>query len=659
MDNENPLSQDKRTCQLNTQLDKDELVLRSFSGTEAIGENFEFFVEALSPNPSVKFDRALGRPCSIKFKLFDGSFRFFNGILTRGQWVGGEEPYYHYRIVMRPWLWLLGYRADCRIFRNKNVKAIIEEVFNKAGFGLKDFEFRTTDNYDTIKYCAQYRETDLDFVTRLMEQWGIYYYFEHNADGSHKMVLADSLSSHNPIEKLNKGLPPFGQMSTEDKQINQWLDDWTSDRRFRSGRITYNDYDYTNPPKILKCDKETAESYEHSKFELYDYPGKYDEEKKGKKAAQIRLEAEQALDHRRYATGQAPSLFPGGLVEVKKIIDFNEQPVGDENTQYLVVRAGHQFGTQYYRSTGPGRSSQPGSEAYSGTYEFQPFDRPFRMLPVTPKPRIYGIQTAKVVGKEGDENEEISTDEHGHIWVQFYWDREPKKSCPVRCAQPWSGDHWGHQFIPRIGMEVVVEYLEGDPDRPLVSSCVYNGTHHVPYTLPENKTQSGCKSKSTIGGNGYNELMFEDKKGSELFRMHAEKDQLVLVNNNVTENVGGDETITVGTVQSGGNFTLNAFQSVTINVGPTGAPPLTQIKMDTSSITLSVGPEGLLAQIKMDASGVTISGTPVSQLMVQPSGITTMTPTLMFGIGPAVFTSQVTIPIATIGAGTVGPLPLI
>ena len=602
-----PPSQDLRICQLITQLEKDELVLRSFSGSEGLGENFEFFVDALSPNPKVKFDKALGLPCSIKLQMRDNKLRFFNGILSGGQWMGMAETYYQYKIVIRPWLWLLGYRADCRIFLRRDVTQIIEEVFTKAGFGAgKDFEFQT-EKYDPIDYCVQYRETDLAFVTRLMEQWGIYYYFKHNEDGTHKMVLVDSLSKHKMIAELAEGLRYY-PISSREKRPNQWLDNWNSDRCFRTGMVTYKDYDYLEPPKNLKSYKEASESYTHSKYDWYDYPGKYDEQEKGTKVAQIRLEADQALDHRRFATGEAPSLFPGGLVNISNIVDAEDKPVGDENKEYLVVRVGHQFGTQHYQSTAPLDLKR---EAYYGTCEFQPADRPFRMPPRTNRPRIYGIQTAKVVAKEGDDGEEISTDEHGHIWVQFYWDREPKKSCPVRCAQPWSGDHWGHQFIPRIGMEVVVEYLEGDPDRPLVSGCVYNGTHHLPYTLPDNKTQSGYKSNSTKGGGGYNEVMFEDKKGSELFRIHAQKDQLVLVNNNVTENVGGDETITVGTEKSGGNFTLNAVKTVTVNVGPSGSPQ-TQLIMDTSSITLNVGPGGSMSQIVMNQTSITMKSTQIT-----------------------------------------------
>jgi type VI secretion system secreted protein VgrG len=295
-----------------------------------------------------------------------------------------------------------------------------------------------------------------------------------------------------------------------------------------------NDYDYLKPPKKLRASKETSELYVRSRWEVYDYPGKYEDQDKGEQFAQFRLEAEQALDRRRNAGGDAPSLFAGGLVTLEK------HPTSAENKEYLIVRASHHFGNQSYGSSAEG--DEPG---YNGTYELLPSDRPFRTVPLTPKPRIHGIQTAKVVAKKGEDKEEISTDEHGHIWVQFYWDREPKKSCPIRVAQSWASKQWGEQFIPRIGMEVVVEFLEGDPDRPLVTGCVYNGDNKVPYALPDHKTQSGLKSDSSKGHNGYNEFMFEDKKSHELIRMHAQKDHEVTVRNSEKWTIGNDRKTTI------------------------------------------------------------------------------------------------------------------
>jgi type VI secretion system secreted protein VgrG len=257
-------------------------------------------------------------------------------------------------------------------------------------------------------------------------------------------------------------------------------------------------------------------------------------------------------------------------------------------------------------------------------------------------------------------------DKLGRILVQFYWDRKNKPSRRVRVAQVWAGSNRGALFTPRVGDEVLIAYEEGDPDRPIVIGSVYNGTNTVPMTLPDKKVKSGILTQSSTGGGGYNMLLFDDTKGAEKVKLRSQKDLMFKALNNEqrdilnsqTENIGQDETINVGFPDGSGNFTLNALNTVTINVGPKSMP-LTQLIMDTSSITLNVGPGGILAQIVMSAAGVTISGTPASQLMVQPSGIMTTTPTLTFTYGPALFASVVTIPTAVIGAGTVGPLPLL
>jgi len=527
------LSQSERVAEFKTPLGENALVLFNMEGTELLGGLFEFNIDTLSEQENIDFDKALGQGCTLKLKAYKGKERTYHGILTQAQWIGKLEDFYHYKIVLRPWLWMLGHKADCRIFLDKDVKDIIKDVFTKAGFN--DFEFRTNGDYEKIPYCVQYRETDLAFVSRLMEQYGIYYFFEHS-DGKHTLTLADSRSSHKAIAALPK--VPFAPMSDSELRVEQHLYSWISERRFRTGKVQFNDYDYLKPKKNLLAPSEASEKYTHAKLEVYDFPGKYDDEDKGKKLSRFRLEAEQAADHRRIIEGDASSLYPGGLVTVEK------HPTAAENKEFLVVRADHSFSSHHYRSTKPdapdAASAEDGEEdqVYHGYYEFQPSDRPFRMLPHTPKPRIHGIQTAKVVGKKGEENEEISTDEHGRIWVQFFWDRDPNLTCPIRVAQVWASKKWGGIFIPRVGMEVVVEFLEGDPDRPLVVGTVYNGDNKVPYDLPDNKTVAGWKSDSSKGGNGYNELVFEDKKSSENIRMHAEKDHNVTVRNSETWTIG-------------------------------------------------------------------------------------------------------------------------
>jgi type VI secretion system secreted protein VgrG len=595
------LSQANRMAALKTPLGDDVLVLKSFSGAEGLGELFEFQVDAFSEERSIDFDDALGQACTVKLKTYQGKERFFCGMLTHAQWAGVEKQYFNYKLTLRPWFWLLAHRANCRIFLDKDVKKIIEDVFTDAGYSNgTDFKFRTHGNYDNIEYCVQYRETDYAFVSRLMEQYGIYYYFQHT-DGQHTMILADSLASHDPIENLPQ--VPFhferGKFDRNEQQLNEWV----SDRRFRSGKVEYNDYDYLKPPKNLRAPYEAPK---RAKFEIYDYPGKYDDQDKGKQFAQFRLEAEQAVDDRRMTDGDAPSLFPGGVVEVE------EHPISGENQEYLVVRAGHRFGTQYYGSVREPLDA-PG---YSGTYELLPRKRQFRNLPLTPKPRIYGIQTAKVVAKKGEDGEEISTDEHGRIWVKFYWDREPQKTCPIRVAQIWASKQWGGQFIPRIDMEVVVEFLEGDPDRPLVTGCVYNGDNKYPYQLPDNKTQSGVKSDSSKGHDGYNELMFEDKAGSELVRLHAQKDLESVIEHDETRKIGNDQTLSIQGNQSeeiqesrsvkvAMNDSLTVLMNQSVNVGTVHAlTAMTAITLTCGASSITLLPSSII----INSPSIVLSG---------------------------------------------------
>jgi len=604
------LKQDTRAAQLDTPLGDNVLVLSSFTAAEALSELFEINVDALSETENIDFDKAIGRSCTIRQTTYDDKIRYYNGILTSARQLGRSQDLFHYSLVLRPWSWLLGRKADCRIFLQQDVKEIISDVFKKAGF--TDFAFRTTHDYHKIPYCVQYRETDLAFCNRMMEHYGIYYFFEHT-NGKHTLVMADSRTSHKPIRDLKK--LPLNPRHPGENQQQQHVHSWASDRRLRTGKVHFNDYDYLKPGKNLKAPKESAEKYAHSRLEIYDYHHKYDEKDKGENHAQFRLEAEQALDQRRSLHGDAPSIHPGALVTVER------HPISSENQEYLIVGARHMFSSQQYRSGG-GQG-----DAYSGSYDFLPSSRPFRSLPKTPKPRIYGIQTAKVVAREGEDGQEISTDKHGHIWVQFHWDREPKKSCPVRVAQSWAGKGWGAIFIPRVGMEVVVDFLEGDPDRPLVTGCVYNGDNEVPYTLPDNKTMTGWKTDTSKHDGGYNEFVFEDKEKKQKIRMHAERDHDVTVENAETWTIGkrfspsagspsrsttiknGDDQLTVESgnqsVKVAKTISITADVSITLKVGQS------MVSITPGSITLHS------PVINVTADGpVNIMGTPVNVVPV-------------------------------------------
>jgi type VI secretion system secreted protein VgrG len=607
------LSQDKRIAVLSTPLGRDVLVLARFEGSEGLSELFEYRIEALSEQENIDFDRAVGRNCSVKFSSYDGAERFFNGVLTEAQWLGVRGAYYAYRLVLRPWLWLLSNTADSKIYDKMTPPDIIKKVFSDGGF--TDFQLKLTEGYPTLEYCVQYRQTDLAFVSRLMEQYGIYYFFEHSSD-KHTLVLADSKSSHSPVPGVDK--IPYIPLTDSDRRKEEHLYQWASERRFRTGKVTLNEYDYKQPSARLLVEQKASERYNKADLEVYDYPGQYEKRNDGEKLAKVRLEADQAQDHRRRASGDAVSLFPGGLTRLQ------DHPASSENVQHLVVRASHSYTAEHYRSGGSGSG-----EPYFGNYEFLPSDRPYRAPLITPRPLVHGPHTAKVVGKEG---EEIDVDELGRITVQFHWDRDRKPSRRVRVAQMWSGKQWGWQVIPRIGQEVVVEFLEGDPDRPLVTGTVYNAEYKYPYELPSNKTQSGVKSDSTKGGGGYNEFMFEDKKEEEFVRLHAEKDYKVKVRNKETREIGdkfktpqgsasrettlrnGDDNLTVEkgdqNVDVAQTINITAGKKIELTVGSS------KITMDPQSITLQA------MQIKVTGTATVAIEAPMTD--VTGTGILTL-----------------------------------
>jgi type VI secretion system secreted protein VgrG len=507
------LDQAKRIAAFKTPLGDNVLVLESFDASEGLSELFEFRVEALSKEGDIDFDRILGSVCSVTLNLGQTGERSFSGIAVEAQAMGMRGDLYKYSFHLRPSLWLLTRTTNCFIWHDKTAMDIVQEVLRKREI---DFRNAASSNGPKLEYCVQYRETDFNLVSRLLESHGVYYYFEHTKN-VHQLVLADSASSHKP-------LPTGGTIDYEAKRSGalhfekRRIQSLSSGRRFRTGKVTLRDYNFKKPKADMTGDANGNEKYAKAQMEYYDYPGKYEERDDGKNYAKFRLEAEQAQDHRRFAMGDAPDLFPGGLVTLQKY------PNEAENKEYLIARCLHHFSMEAYRS----KSERDAAELrpYSGEYELHPNDRQYRALMITPKPVIHGPQTARVVARKGSDSEEIDVDDdgYGRIRVCFYWDREDARSCWVRVAQMWAGAKWGGQFIPRIGMEVVVEFLEGDPDRPLVVGAVYNGDNGYPYETPSNKTQSGVKTNSSKGGGGYNELMFEDKKSSETIRLHAQKD---------------------------------------------------------------------------------------------------------------------------------------
>ncbi|WMS44140.1 type VI secretion system tip protein TssI/VgrG [Acuticoccus sp. MNP-M23] len=561
-------TQDQRVAQLKTPLGKDVLNAVRFDGTEGLSTLFEFSVEAIGDKNPVDFDGAIGKNCTLSLHG-KTTARNFSGIMVGADWLGESDSHNLYRIVLRPWLWLLSRTSDSRIYHKKTTPQIIEDVFGKHGFS--DFTLKLTESYPPREYTVQYRESDLDFVCRLMEEDGIYYFFEHS-DMGHKLILADAKSSHTPVPNLPDIL--FVDRLVGIRTDSESFLDLTAARSFSAGKVALNDYDYGKPSAQMETSHNNPSGYTNDGLEIYDYPGRYTETGDGNRFAKVRLEAEQAGDKRRKAVGDVPAAYPGGLVRLKN------HPQDSENIEYLVVGCRHTFEAQDYRSTA---SAGDGRDPYNGAYELQPSDRQFRAPRSTPKPIVRGPQTAKVVGASG---EEIDVDAEGRILVQFHWDRQKDQSRRVRVAQAWAGKGWGAIMIPRIGQEVVVEYLEGDPDQPLVVGTVYNAEKTVPYDLPANKTKGGIKSNSSKGGSGYNEIVLEDKKDSEEIGIHAQKDMNIVILNSETREIGekftagtsrettlkkGDDALTLDTgsqtVDIARNQEVKAGQSITIEAG--------------------------------------------------------------------------------------------
>ncbi|MCO5093518.1 MAG: type VI secretion system tip protein VgrG [Bosea sp.] len=550
-----------------------------------MSELFTYNIEAASNTENADLQSIISEKCAIKFTLKNKSERILNGTLVDAQWLGKQDDLYIYRFTLKPWLWLLSQRADCRIFKNKTALDIIKEIFGKEGSA--SFDDRTSETLQPIDYCVQYRETDLDFVLRLMEQYGIYYYFQHS-EGDHKLVLCDSRSAHDLIQAAAE--PSFKgdasayafvpQGSRMPRSQVEHLTQWSTIRRLRTGKFELKDYDFEKSESDLTARAE--EGFPKAKsYEAYDYPAAYTKRDQGEHFARVMAQAEQARDDRRHAAGDAASLYPGALMKL------SDHPTGAENGEYLVVRATHAYGIQSYRS------SQRRDEAlYHGSYELQKSDRRFRAPLTTPRPTVYGPHTAKVVGeKNKGEEGDIDVDEYGRIWLRFHWDREDgSTSCRTRVAQMWAGKGWGGQVIPRIGQEVIVEYIEGNPDLPLVVGAVVNDQHRPPYDLPANKTQSGLRSESTdhVGfPDTYNEIKFEDLKGSEVLEMRSEKDHKVTVNN--------IETREIGEIFSGGGYSRettlkNGDDKLDVQSGKLDVEALTEINLKVGGSTIKMTP---------------------------------------------------------------------
>ena len=518
------------------------LLLRSMSGQEELGRLSEFQLEFISPRGDIRPAEILGKNISWLLRLEDGEPRYFNGFVTgfaeagEGSVAGFDAQIKHgffYRASVHPWLWFLTRTSNCRIFQNMDVLEIADKVFESYPFAhVKKVQLRS--DYPKREYNVQYRETDFNFVCRLFEQEGLYFAFEYD-NGRNTLVLMDSYGAHKTLPQLR--VPYYADKTgAHDKD---WIAAWSVSREIQPGKYTIDDFNYHTPRDRMTGEGVPATPKDHdlAEFEIYDYPGEYDLPGDGSVYARTRIEELHAKYEQFSGSGNVRLAAPG------KLLKLEEHPRSQYNAEYIITSVSYTASVGEYASGGSGGEFHCAIAAIAGA-------TPFRPARITPKPIIQGPQTAIVVGKAG---EEIHTDDDGlgRIKVQFHWDRYSKtdenSSCWVRVAQPIAGSGWGFLGLPRIGHEVVVEFLEGDPDHPLVTGSVYNEVLKPPYALPTEKTRTGFKSHSTKGGSSsnFNELRFEDKLGEEDIFIHAEKDQNTRIKHDQVKWVGNEDHLIV------------------------------------------------------------------------------------------------------------------
>ena len=532
-------TQDNRLLILDTPLGKDVLLLQELTGEEGISRLFTYELNLLAhENDSVVFSDIVGQKITITLSRPDGTSRYLSGYVSRfTQGATDDRMFTHYHAQVVPWLWFLTRQADCRIFQNMAVPDIISQVFNL--FDFKDFRLSLKNTYPQLEYCVQYRETSFNFVSRLMEEFGIFYYFDHSTEGKHTMVLADQSST----------LPacPSSPISY-DTQVGgiydpEAISDWHVGQEVRTGKYTVTDYNFITPSTSLLANDPTVVQLSASQpLELFDYPGLHTTKDQGDTVAKTRMQEEEAA----YMVVQAASNCRAVMSGYSFVLKNHYR--GDQNTNYVVTEVRH-YATagQTYTTAGT-----QGGEVYSNNLTCIPASVTYRPPRVTPKPFVQGPQPALVVGKAG---EEIWVDKYGRVIVQFYWDRLGKQnensSCWIRTSQPWAGGNWGAMWIPRIGQEVLVSFLEGDPDRPVITGRVYNANQMPPYTLPDYQTRSTFMSRTSKGGgaSNYNELRFEDLKGKEQIFMNAEMDMDLRVEKDSREFIGANRHLVVTTNQ--------------------------------------------------------------------------------------------------------------
>lgn len=502
------LSQPNRQIRLKTALSEDMLAFKSMRMTEGMSQLYEMQIEMYSDEDDIDFDKVLGHNLTVALDTqFGPSERFFNGYVTRFAFAGSHGRRFVYQCVASPWTWFLTRAENCRIFHNQDAKSIVESIF--GDYEASNFKFDLSKSYPKYEYCVQYRETDFNFISRLLEREGIYYYFEHE-NGEHQMVLTDGRAGHKAEPGYAK-LEYFARDEHGRGGRREGVYGWRPERMVQATRVEINDFDFKKSRTKLNTEAEISQKHGVAELEVYDYPGLYREVSDGDAYAQTRIEELQARQYTVQAEGNARGVKSG------RIFDLTAHPVAKYRTEYFITSALHVITGDDYESGGEAE------ETYRCAFMALDTSVVFRPPRLARKPVITGPQTAIVVGTKG---EEIDPDKFGRVRVRFHWEREaaPNAFSPwVRVSQTWAGAEWGGMSIPRIGQEVIVEFEEGDPDRPIITGRVYNAQQMPPYELPADARYTTFRT-NTLKGSGFNELRFDDTAGAEGIFVHAQFD---------------------------------------------------------------------------------------------------------------------------------------
>lgn len=577
---------------METTLGTNALVIERIAGQESLCRPFEFRVLAVATSDDFSFDDLAGSEAVVKLETGDpdaGEYRYFHGVISQVAHAGFNlQGLSRYELTLVPWIWFLSQTTDCRIFQNLSVPEILEQLFSEAN---GNYRLELNGTYPPRDYCVQYGETDFDFVHRLMEYEGIYYFWIHE-EGGHRMVICDAMGSHHEVGGFEEVIYRANAAGVQDRPV---LSSWSLKQRVTPGRYSINSFDFKspNPSPNSKLLSRSDGNWQHPQgtHEVYENAGDFIDRDEGERYARVRREEVQCVAKTIVTQTNARGLTSGCKFTV------TENPRRDQNGEYLVT------GVNFVASAGNyGSGSQSGPETYQCSLTGIPTSGVFRPARVTPVPRMRGPQTAIVCGPSG---EEIYVDKYGRVKLQFLWDRrgtfDAGSSCWVRVSQAWAGVGFGSMNIPRIGQEVIVDFLDGDPDRPIITGRVYNGSN-MPHSsnagrdggAPSDLTQAAMmtsfKSNSLGGSGGHNEITMNDAGGAETLFFKAQKDEIHKVGNNRNDKVevdekrevgsnrertvGGKETITVAgdrKVSMGANHTeeIGANQKITVGAGQT------------------------------------------------------------------------------------------